>query len=137
MGKVYTQKEQEKLKQRYYSNTIQGQFFCSHHVLRVHLWKSKMPIKVFNRNWKVYYIPLGIWNSFLQFSFIVNSYTFTIALRNEPWQWTYKPGTQTSYLQESSQAMYKDYKMRIEKAVSTIKIPLFSPFLYNTINLPS
>ena len=50
----------------------------------------------------------------------MNSYTFTIALRNEPWQWTYKPGNaEISYLQDSAQPMYKDYKMRIEKAVST------------------
>ena len=63
----------------------------------------------------------------------MNSYTFTIALRNEPWQWTYKPGTQTSYLQESSQPMYKDYKMRIEKAVSTKKICTSFFHLYMTL----
>ena len=43
---------------------------------------------------------------------------FTIALRNEPWQWTYKPFTTISYLTDPRTNLYKNYKMRIEKAVS-------------------
>ena len=42
---------------------------------------------------------------------------FDLVLRNEPWQWTYRPGTEISYLLDPNSGMYKDYKIRIEKAV--------------------
>ena len=51
---------------------------------------------------------------------------FDIVLRNEPWQWTYRPGTEISYLLDPNSGMYKDYKIRIEKAV----ISFTTYFLY-------
>ena len=54
-----------------------------------------------------------------QYSITESSFMFDLVLRNEPWQWTYRPGTEISYLLDPNSGMYKDYKIRIEKAVSS------------------
>ena len=49
-----------------------------------------------------------------------HSIVFTIALKNEPWQWTFMKNTQTSYLTVPDSKMYLDYKQRIEKAIDYV-----------------
>ena len=54
------------------------------------------------------------------FGTLAHSVVFTIALKTEPWQWTLKENTQTSYLTLPDSELYLDYKQRIEKAIDHV-----------------
>ena len=41
-------------------------------------------------------------------------------MKTEPWQWTYKETTQTSYLTMPDSQLYLDYKQRIERAIDHV-----------------